>query len=262
MQREQVELQGIQFPVTVREEGASVELLNLGASSFGKSIEAWIVENHFSSDRQWGLISQATTRQEIILLSLSFRKALRTRYNISGGRLTKKQEETTEPEIGEIHFRRDGLLELYSVSAKQRSALMTSLGDTLGKDSLKQLRLSKEAMLSLMKEATEVSSVSLGGLGNPFFSEMTLSGPDPVNSRTFKEMLSTGMVKAFRGRFHIEGGLDQNEVAGKTASMLATVQSNCKVRFFASGQNAVTQAEIEDFLTKVSELSSSDAETA
>ena len=248
--------------MAIREEGASVELLNLGAANFGKRIETWIVENHFSSDRQWGLISQATTKQEIVLLSLSFRRVLRTRYKISGGRLTKQQEETTEPEIGEIHFRRDGLLELYSVSSKQRNALLQSFGEALGeKDSVKQLVVSKESMLSLMKEATEVSSVSLAGLGNPFFSDMTLSGLDPANSRTFKEMVSTGTIKSFRGKFHMDSIQGSGDAAGKMDSMLVSVQSNCKVRFFAGGQNIIAQSDIEDFLTKVSELSSSDAET-
>ncbi|MGI0078265.1 MAG: hypothetical protein ACRECH_01430 [Nitrososphaerales archaeon] len=259
MQREQVQLQGIEFPVTVREEGASVELLKLSEPNFDKKVEAWIVQNHFSSAGKWGLISQATTRQEIVLLSLSFRKVLRTGYSISNGRLTKKQEETTEPEMGELHFRRDGLIELYSVSPKLRILLLKPLREALG-DSVKQLLLSKESMLSLMKEATEVSSVSLGGMGNPFFSEMTLSGSDPANSRTFKEMLSAGTIKAFRGRFPIDQGHDVSGEAGRIGSILVTVQSNCKVRFFASGRNPLLQASVEDFLTKVSEFASNDAE--
>ncbi len=263
VQREQLQLQGIQFPATIRDEGASIELLSVVASGSGTAIEQWIVENHFSSDKQWGLISQANTKEEIILLSLSFRKVLRTRYKISTGRLTRLQEESTEPEIGELHFRPDGSLELYSVSAKQRNAILHSLEEAMGdKDAIKTLLLSKKSMISLMKNATEVSSVSLTGLGNPFFSEMTLSGADPSNSRTFKEMISGGVIKSFRAKFHMDSNVSGEERAHETHSMLVSVSSNCKVRFFSGGQNVVAQSDIEDFLSRVKKLATSEAETA
>lgn len=257
MQREQVQLQGIDFPETIRQEGASVELFRLESPSF-KDIEAWIVDNHFDTDRQFGFVSEANNKQEIMLLWLSFRRVIRTRYRVTAGRLSKLQEESTEPEIGELHFRRDGLLEMYAMSPKQRNLILNSLEDAFQESSVKRLSLSKSAMISLMKEAVDVSSVSLSGLGNPFFSDMTLSGEDPVGSRTYKEILASGSIKSFRGRFQIESG---QEVSSSGLNFLfVTVQNKCKVRFHAGGENVVAQSSLEDFLSKVGELSTIETE--
>lgn len=258
MQREQVQLQGIDFPETVRQEGASVELFRLESPSF-KDIEAWIVDNHFDTDRQFGFVSEANNKQEIMLLWLSFRRVIRTRYRVTAGRLSKLQEESTEPEIGELHFRRDGLLEMYAMSPKQRNLILNSLDESFRESSVKRLSLSKSAMISLMKEAVEVSSVSLSGLGNPFFSDMTLSGEDPVGSRTFKEILASGSIKSFRGRFQIESGRD--EISRNDMNyLLVTVHNKCKVRFHVGGENVVAQSSLEDFLNKVGELSTIETE--
>ena len=263
MQREQVELQGIQFPASIRDEGASVELLNIEGANLPKGLEDWVSENHLASERQWGIISQARSKEEILLLALSFRKVLRTRYKMQAGRLTKQQEESTEPELGEFHFRRDGAMELYSVGAKQRNMVLQSLGEALGdKQAAKPLFLSKESMLSLMSEATEVSSVSLSGIGNPFFNEMSLSGADPSNSRTFKEMLSSGVIKSFRARYHIDSSAgSEGGAQGKLDSLLVTVSSNCKVRFYAGGQVVLSQSDVEEFLARVRKLASSEVAT-
>lgn len=245
MQRGQVQLQGIPFPYTVREQGASIELLKFDQNA-EQRVASWAGENSLEGDKQWGIIAQSKTKSENIYLSLAFRHVQRTRFKLTNGRVEQVTEESTEPEIGEFHFRNDGILELYSYGAKQRTALSKSFIETFGKDSLRKLYLQKDAMKSLMTEAIEVSSVSLTGLGNPFFSDATLSGTDPANSKTFKEMVAAGDIKSFKGKF----------AAGDSASdspLVVTIYSSCKIRFF-SGQTPVAQAEIEDFAKRIADI--------
>lgn len=245
MQRGQVQLQGIPFPYTVREQGASVELMKFDQSAEQK-VTNWAGENSLEGDKQWGIIAQSKTKHENVYLSLAFRHVQRIRLKLANGRVEQVTEESTEPEIGEFHFRSDGILELYSYGAKQRSALSKSFIETFGKDSLRKLYLPKDAMKSLMTEAIEVSSVSLTGLGNPFFSDATLSGTDPINSKTYKEMSAAGEIKSFKGKFA------SNESTGDSP-LIATIYSSCKVRFY-SGQTPVAQSEIEDFGKKISDI--------
>lgn len=235
----------MQFPSSVREQGASVEILKCNV----KDISAWADQNKISSDKPWGIISRAKSKQEDLFLALSFRKVTRTRLVFRDGRVERKEEESTEPEIGEFHFRNDGLLELYSCSAKQRNLLTRSFMDDYGKESLDKLFLTKEAMTKLMQEAVEVLSVSLTGLGNPFFSDATLTGADPVNSKTCKELISSGDVKSFRGKFSSESASEES-----SSVMMVTIHNNGKLRFFG-GQNTQAQSEIEDFVSKVKGMS-------
>lgn len=245
MQRGQVQLQGIPFPCAEREQGASVELMRFDQNDVQK-VESWAGENSLEGDREWGVIARSKSKHENAYLSLAFRRIQRTRLKLAGGRVERITEESTEPEIGEFHFRNDGILELYSYGAKQRTALSKSFTESFGKDSLRKLYLQKDAMKSLMTEAIEVSSVSLGGLGNPFFSDATLSGTDPMNSKTFKEMATAGEIKAFKGKF--ASGDNANH-----SSLIVTIHSSCKVRFFSS-QTPVAQVEIEDFAKRISDI--------
>ena len=246
VQRGQVQLQGIPFPYSVREQGASIELLKLETDS-ENSIAKWAQENLLEGDRQWGIIAQSKTKEESLFLSLSFRKVQRSRLKLQSGRIERIQEETTEPEMGEFHVRQDGILELYSYGAKQKTAFSKSFTETFGEDCLKQLYLPKDSMKSLMTEALEVSSVSLTGLGNPFFNDAMLSGTDPVNSKTYKELSGSGEIKSFRGKF------PSGDADASTAPLIVTVHSNCKLRFFG-GQIPVAQSDIEDFAKKVSDI--------
>ena len=142
MQRGNIQLQGLQFPNVMRDQGTSVELVKTNI----KDISKWAEENKLSGDKTWGIISRAKAKHEELFLVLGFRKMTRTRLVFSEGRVERKQEETTEPEIGEFHLRGDGLLELYSCGAKLRSAILHSLSETFGKDSVNQLYLTKESM--------------------------------------------------------------------------------------------------------------------
>lgn len=245
MQRGQVQLQGIPFPYAEREQGASIELMKFDQND-NQKVTNWADENSFEGDRQWGIIARSRTKHESAYLSLAFRRYQSTRLKLTGERVERITEESTEPEIGEFHFRNDGILELYSYGAKQRTALSKSFTETFGKDSLRRLYLQKDAMKSLMTEAIEVSSVSLCGLGNPFFSEATLSGTDPMNSKTFKEMATAGEIKAFRAKF--ASGDNANH-----SSLVVTIHSSCKVRFFSS-HTPVAQVEIEDFAKRISDI--------
>jgi len=181
---------------------------------------------------------------------LGFKKVMRTRLFFTEGRVERRQEESTEPEMGEFHLRADGLLELYSCGARLRSALLHSLADSFGEDSVSQIFLSKESMKKLMNESAEVLSVSLTGLGNPFFSDATLAGPDPAGSKTCKELMTSGDVKAFRAKYGIQDS--------STDVLMVTIHSNCRTRFFP-GQGVQAQTDIEEFLTTVYELSSEQA---
>jgi len=209
-----------------------------------------------AEEKQWGIVAQAKTKsiEEFQFLSLSFRRVLRVRWRLQAGRLERVEEEATEPEICEAHVKsRSGLLELYSYSAKQRTALLKSLKETFGEDSITELFLTKDAMKSLMTEAIEVLSVSLTGLGNPFFSDASLSGTDPANSKTYKELLPTGEIKSFRAKY-------QPASSGEDASippiMASVSSSKCKVRIFG-GQYPVSQSDVEDFVERVANISSS-----
>lgn len=254
MQREQIELQGIQFPAAIREEGASIEILQLDSKSQAlKDLESWATENQLDAERKWGVISHARSKEESVFLALSFRRVTRTRYRVQSGKLSRQQEEVTEPELGELHIRKDGVLELYSVPAKQKNMAVQSLGDFFGgKEAAQTLGIPKDAMIGLMKEAVEVSSVSLTGIGNPFFSDVTLSGSDPANSRTFKELLPSATIKSFRGKFHLDSGSDSGD--GESL-VIATINSSCKVRFFG-GQTPLAQADIEEFVSRVRKIAS------
>lgn len=243
-----MQLQGIPFPCSVREQGASVELLKFESDS-ENSISKWAQDNLLEGDKQWGIIAQSKTKDENLFLSLTFRKVLRSRLKLQNGRIERIQEEATEPEMGEFHVRRDGILELYSYGAKQKTALSKSLEESFGNDCLKQLYLSKDAMKSLMTETLEVSSVSLTGLGNPFFNDVTLSGTDPANSKTYKELASSGEIKSFRAKF------PSGDSEASTAPLIVTIHSNCKLRFFG-GQVPVAQGDIEDLGKKVSDIAS------
>jgi hypothetical protein len=255
MQRGQIELQGIQFPSSIREDGASVEMLQLDArkSLASKNLDDWITNNYPGSDRNWGVITNSRSKEEVLFLALSYKRVMRTRYKLQSGRLSKQQEETTEPEIGEFHVRKDGLIELYSVPAKQKNMVIQSLGEFFGgddKDIASPLLLTNESMMKLMKDAAEVSSVSLTGIGNPFFSDVTLSGSDPSNSRTYKDLLSSSAaIKSFRGKFQS----NSPESGGESSFLLTTVTNSCKVRFYG-GQIPVSQSDIEDFTSGVRKL--------
>ena len=248
MQRGQVQLQGIPFPYSVREQGASVELLKFESSS-EQPMAKWAQENMLEGDKQWGIIAQSKTKEETLFLSLTFRKVQRTRLRLQNGRIERIQEEVTEPEMGEFHIKQEGCLELYSYGAKQKTALSKSLTDSFGNDCVKQLFLQKDAMKSLMTEAIEVNSISLTALGNPFFNDATFTGTDPTNSKTYKELAGSGEIKSFRAKFQ-SGDSDAS-----TAPMIVTVHSNCKLRFFG-GQVPVPQSDIEDFAKKVSDIAS------
>jgi hypothetical protein len=246
MQRGQVQLQGITFPLSVREQGASVELLRFQSSS-ENSITKWAQESMLEGDKQWGIIAHSKSKDESSFLSLSFKSVQRSRLKFQSGRVERIQEEITEPELGEFHLRQDGILELYSYGTKQKTALTRSLMETYGNDCLSQLYLQKDAMKSLMTEAIEVNSVSLTGLGNPFFNDVTFSGTDPANSKTYKELSGSGEIKSFRAKFQ-SGDSD-----AASAPLVVTVHSNCKIRFFG-GQVPVAQGEIEDFAKRVSDI--------
>ncbi|MDA4112264.1 MAG: hypothetical protein OK439_06960, partial [Thaumarchaeota archaeon] len=187
-------------------------------------------------------------------LSLSFRKVLRVRLRFQAGRIERVEEEVVEPEISESHFRaRDGLLELYSYSARQRTALVKSLSEAFGEESVSELYLTKDAMKSLMAEAIEITSVSLTGLGNPFFSDASFSGTDPANSKTYKELLGSGEIKSFRAKFQTAS---QGEDAGSPPLLASVASSKCKVRIYG-GQAPIAQSDIEDFVERVANISSS-----
>lgn len=210
----------------------------------------WIAENMLEGDKQWGIISQAKNSEENILLSLTFKRVLRTRYKFQSGRIERIQEESTEPELGEFHFRKDDLLELYSCGAKQRTSILKSVSETFGTEEPISLVLSKDAMRSLMEEAIEVNSVSITGLGNPFFTDVTLAGTDPKGSKTYKELLLSGEIKSFRGKFQMSS--DDASIG----PLMVTVSSNCKLRFYG-GQTPISQSDIEDFARKVASLATS-----
>jgi len=248
MQKGQVQLQGIPFPYSVREQGASVELMKF-ESNDDQSMAKWAQENLLEGDRQWGVIAQSKSKEENLFLSLSFKRVQRSRLKLQNGRIERIQEEVTEPEMGEFHVRQDGILELYSYGAKQKTALAKSLSESFGNDCLKQLFLQKDAMKSLMTEAIEISSVSLTALGNPFFNDATFSGTDPANSKTYKELSASGEIKSFRAKFQ------SGESDSASAPLIVTVYSNCKLRFFG-GQVPVPQSDIEDFAKKVTDIAS------
>jgi hypothetical protein len=249
MQRGQIQLQGIEFPFTTREQGTTVELVSVKSRDYTD----WIEENRLDGDRQWGIISHAKTTRENLLLSLTFRRVMRTRYKFQNGRIEKTQEETTEPELGEFHFRKGGLLELYSLSARLRGFVMKSLTESFGKDTPASFVLKKDAMRSLMEEAIEVGSVSITGLSNPFFTDVSFAGSDPKGSKTYKELMQSGEIRSFRGKFQ-SGSEDSS-----SGPLSVGVSNNCKIRFYG-GQNAVAQSDIEDFTEKVASVASSPSE--
>ncbi len=214
-----------------------------------QSVARWAKENLLEGERHWGIVAESKSKEENLFLSLSFKKVQRTRLKLQNGRLERIEEEVTEPETGEFHLRKDGILELYSFSAKQKTSLAESLSGTFGKECIAQLLLQNDAMKSLMTEAIEVNSVSLTGLGNPFFNDATLSGTDPVNSKTYKELAGSGEIKSFRAKFQPT----YEDAASRP--IIVSVNSKCKLRFFA-GQGALPQGDIEDFAKRVSDIAS------
>ncbi|MFI5420818.1 MAG: hypothetical protein ACHQ1H_07605, partial [Nitrososphaerales archaeon] len=212
------------------------------------ALTSWMKDNIYDRNveehSKWGIIAQAKAKslEELQFLSISFRRVVRVRWRLQAGRLERVEEEVTEPEICETHVKlRNGLLELYSFTAKQRTALLKSLKEVFGEESISELFLTKDAMKSLMAEAIEVLSVSLTGLGNPFFSDASFSGTDPVNSKTYKELLPSGEIKSFRAKYQVESSGED----AATAPLLATISSSkCKVRVYG-GQMPVAQSDIE-----------------
>ena len=89
-----------------------------------------------------------------------------------------------------------------------------------------------------MSEAIEVSSISLNGLGNPFFSDASFSGADPVNSKTCKELIASGEIKSFRGKFQASGDGDSSLLVVGVSS------SKCRTRFYGKD---IAQQDIEEF---------------
>jgi hypothetical protein len=243
-----VQLQGIPFPYGVRELGASIEILKF-ENGKESDVTAWIQKNLFQKEEEkWGIVARSKTNEEHLCLTLSFRRVQRSRLRLQAGRVEKVEEEATEPEICEFHAKnKEPILELYSFSAKQRTALLTSMKEEFGEDSVQELFLAKDAMKSVMAEAIEVSSVSLSGLGNPFFSDATLAGTDPANSKTYRELLASGEIRSFRAKFQT-----RNDEAS-TYPLLVTVNSKCKLRFFG-GQSPVAQPDVEEFVEKIASI--------
>ena len=84
-----------------------------------------------------------------------------------------------------------------------------------------------------MNDSIEVLSISLTGLGNPFFSDATLSGPDPANSKTSRVYLASGDVKAFRAKYSTSSGRSgEDGSSDSTDVLMVTVHNNCRLRFF------------------------------
>ena len=243
-----IQLQGIPFPYGVRELGASVEVVKFeGAKE--TEIQSWVQKNLFQAgEEKWGILARSKSKEEFQCLTLGFKRTMRSRLRLHAGRLERTDEEATEPEVCEFHVKpKDAILELYSFSAKQRSTLFTSLEEAFDKESLQELSLSKDAMKSLMTEALEVSSVSLSGLGNPFFSDATLTGTDPSNSNTYRELLSAGEIRSFRGKFQ------SRSEETSSSPLILTVSSKCKLRFFG-GQSAILQSDVEEFVEKIANI--------
>jgi hypothetical protein len=242
-----IQLQGIPFPYGVRELGASVEVVKFEGVKEAE-IQSWIQKNLFQTgEEKWGILARSKSKEEVQCLTIGFKRTVRSRLRLHSGRLESTDEEATEPEVCEFHVKpKEAILELYSFSAKQRSTLFTSLEEAFDKESLQELSLSKDGMKSLMTEALEVSSVSLSGLGNPFFSDATLTGTDPSNSKTYRELLTSGEIRSFRAKFQ--------SLSEETSSpLILTISSKCKLRFF-SGQSTILQSDVEEFVEKVASI--------
>jgi hypothetical protein len=256
-----VELNGFSFPSAIREASTSVEILKFDP---GKDIEIsdWADQNVFTnpvSDEEalekWGIISHATAGKNLedLYLSLSFRSTVRSVLQFRNGVVDRVDQQSLDPEIGEFHINhKAGLLELYSPNPKLRTNLVRSLKDFCGENSVSELFLSKDALRSLMEEAIEVTSISLTGLGNPFFSDATFSGTDPVNSKTCKELLVSGEIKSFRAKYQTAGSSNDASSPPLAASVSG---SKCKLSFYAR-QSPVSQGDIEDFIQRVSNIAS------
>src|SRR5579872_3712655 len=110
-----IQLQGIPFPYGVRELGATVEVLKFKGVKESE-FSSWIQKNLFQNgDEKWGIIAKSKSKEEFQCLTMSFRRALRTRLRLHSGRIERVEEEVTEPEVCEFHSRsRDPVLELYS----------------------------------------------------------------------------------------------------------------------------------------------------
>ncbi|HYB03545.1 MAG TPA: hypothetical protein VED17_03725, partial [Nitrososphaerales archaeon] len=229
----QIQLQGIPFPYGVRELGASVEVVKFDGAK-DSEVHSWIQKNLFrNGEEKWGILARSKSKEESQFLTIGFKRTTRSRLRLHSGRLERTDEEITEPEMCEFHLKpKEAVLELYSFSGKQRSSLFASMEEEFGKESVQELSLSKDAMKSLMTEAIEVSSVSLSGLGNPFFSDATLTGTDPSNSKTYRELLPSGEIRSFRGKFQ------SRSEETSSSPLILTISAKCKLRFF-SGQSAV-----------------------
>lgn len=243
-----IQLQGITFPAGVRELGASVEVIRFEGSK-GRELENWAQNNLFQGgDEKWGIVASSKTKEESEFLAMGFRRLRVSRLKLVSGRVERVEEEITEPELCEFHMKsKDPVLELYSFSAKQRSTLFSSLREKFGRDEVKELVLTKDGMKSLMTEAIEITSVSLSSLGNPFFSDATLTGTDPTNSKTYRELVTSGEIRSFRGKFQSRAD------DASSSPVTVTISSKCKLRFFAS-QSTVLQSDVEEFVEKVTNI--------
>jgi hypothetical protein len=212
-------------------------------------VQSWIQKNLFQNgEEKWGILARSKSKEETQCLTIGFKRTTRSRLRLHSGRVERTDEETTEPELCEFHVKsKEAVLELYSYSAKQRGSLFASVEEEFGKESLQELSLPKGAMKSLMTEAIEVSSVSLSGLGNPFFSDATLTGTDPSNSKTYRELLPSGEIRSFRGKFQ------SRSEETSSSPLVLTISAKCKLRFFG-GQTAVLQSDIEEFVEKIANI--------
>src|SRR5690348_17015953 len=84
-----IEVEGISFPFSIREQGASVELLKFNNQK-KSSFTSWAKDHAFDTSRtggaddedsQWGIISSARSKksEESMFLSLSMKRGVSTR---------------------------------------------------------------------------------------------------------------------------------------------------------------------------------------
>lgn len=281
-QQNSIDVQQFGFPYSIREAGASLELLKLDDGITESALNSWSAQLSFEQNggvkrsrpnpatakegegeeddetESWGIVAQSRQRkgEEIAFLVLSFRRVMSSRLLLRNGRIERVEEESVEPELSEFHARRDGYLELYSFGSRQRTKLLESIRDSFGEGSVSELYLKRDAMKSLIAEALEVSSVSLTGLGNPFFSDASFSGTDPANSKTYKELMASGEIKSFRAKF--QSSTNSSDAAAQPLGVSIS-SSKCKIRFYA-GRVPVAQSDIEEFSKKVGDIATASSE--
>ncbi len=175
---------------------------------------------------------------------------MRTRLRLQSGRIERSEEEIIEPEDLRVSHQTKRSLssELYLFSAKQRSGLFMSLGEEFGKETLQELSLSKDAMKSLMTEAIEVTSVSLSALGNPFFSDATLTGTVTLKFQDFPGNCS---LQASFGR----SAANSRAAAKRQVLVLWSFQSRQSVSSASlAGPAWFLQSDIEEFVEKIANI--------